>query len=446
MIRFSVQAFGRTVSAIVVLVTIAPAVITSSRTLPPVQDSAPAAGKPAPSLVAVLRENRHDLTFSGGTLEGPGAAFLESEGRAAQFTLIGEDHGIADIPEFTAALFKRLVPAGYHYMVVETGPLSGSRIESMASSKDADAAFAAFNHKYPFALPFFSWREEVAMITGTRAAAGRVPIHVWAVDQEFVLSSAVHFERLVEIAPSPAARTVATELLDRTRTELARIVESKNPTIAFLVSATAADFDRLDSSFRARPGSEAARILRELRLSWEIYAKNVAGQYVASNLQRSRLMKEHFMDCYLGAQLREKAPPRAVFKLGAFHTKRGRSFGNVFDIGNLASEIADSNGSRSFHILVVAADGYQNGYLPFSESLKDKQKPIDAVGSFDFMDLKPVLEAAAPSGWSVIDLRPLRSLIAGRKLTGVERGLEDAIWGYDAVVVFHGARAATLFE
>lgn len=446
MTRTKTRPFSRTAGAILVLAALVPATLASPSILPAGQDAAPAAKASPPSLDSVLRENRRDLTFTGGTLGGPGAIFLESEGRSSQFVLIGEDHGIAEIPEFTAALFRRLVPAGYRHLVIETGPLSGSRIESMASSKDAAAAFAAFNRNHPFALPFFNWREEAAMITETREAAGRVPTHVWAIDQEFILSSAVHFERLVEIAPNPRARAVAVEFHERTRTELARIVEAKNPTIAFLLSATAGDFDRLDRSFRARPGTEAAQILRELRRSWEIYAKNAAGQYMASNLERSRLMKEHFMEFYREAERRESAPPRAVFKLGAFHTKRGRSFGNVFDIGNLASEIADSNGSRSFHILVVAADGYQNGYLPFSESVADKQKPIDAVGSFDFMDLKPLLEAAAPSGWSVIDLRPLRAQIAGRKLTGVERGLEDAIWGYDVVVVFHGARAATLFE
>lgn len=38
---------------------------------------------------------------------------------------------------------------------------------------------------------------------------------------------------------------------------------------------------------------------------------------------------------------------------------------NTFDVGTLASEIADTNGSKSFHILVIAADGLQNKFLPF---------------------------------------------------------------------------------
>lgn len=402
--------------------------------------------KPALSLVDELARHRYEFSVANGELEGPGGRFLTDEARTAQFVLVGEDHGIGSIPEFVGALYRAAAPLGFRHLAVEVGPLSGAAIERMARSSDPERAFADFNREHPFSLPFFSWQEECRLAaTAVRLAPSSRPA-IWALDQEFVLSSAIHFKRLVELAPNREARAVATEFLHRVEGEFGRIVEKHDPGGVFLVQAKAEDFDRLDKAFGASPGSEAGRILHELRVSWEIYLKNSDGRGYESNLQRSLLMKEHFMNYYREALRVEKTPPRVLFKFGAFHMKRGRSVTNVFDIGNLASELATSNGSHSFHILVIAATGTQNAYFPFLGNVADKQKPIDAVGSFDFMDIKPLVEAAGPQGWSVIDLRPLRKLVSGRKFGTMDRGLEDAIFGYDAVVVIRDAHAATLFE
>ena len=398
------------------------------------------------SLATELARHKYALTLDGGKLEGPGAEFLVREASTAEFVLIGEDHGIGSIPDFAAALYRRIAPLGFGHLVVEAGPLSGAAVERMARSADPHAAFAQFNREHPFALPFFSWLEECRLAeTAVRSSAASRPV-IWALDQEFVLSAPVHFARLAAIAPNPRAKALAVEYQRRAENEYAAMVASHNPSDVFLVAAKAEDFDRLESAFAARPGSEAARILGELRVSWEIYVKNGDGRGYQSNLQRSELMKQHFMEYYRAAERAERRPPRAVFKFGAFHMKRGRSVTNVFDIGNLASELAVSNGSHSFHILVIAASGTQNGYYPFVGNPDDKHKPIDAVGSFDFMDVKPLLDAAGATGVSVIDLRPLRAVVGRRSSGEIDAGLKDAIFGYDAVLVIHDAKAATLFE
>jgi hypothetical protein len=113
----------------------------------------------------------------------------------------------------------------------------------------------------------------------------------------------------------------------------------------------------------------------------------------------------------------------------------------------MASELALTNGSRSFHLLVIVAGGTHNAFFPFSGVVADKQKPYDPIEAISFMDVKPLLAAAAGrEGWTLLDLRPLRPLVAARSLGKIERGLEEAIFGYDAVLVMPKARAATLFE
>jgi hypothetical protein len=157
-------------------------------------------------------------------------------------------------------------------------------------------------------------------------------------------------------------------------------------------------------------------------------------------------MKAHFRDYYGRARAPGRAPPKALFKFGANHVKRGRSVTDVFDIGNMASELALMNSSRSFHLLVIAA-GTHNAFFPFVGVVADKQKPYDPIEAFSFMDVKPLLAAAAGrEGWTLLDVRPLRPLLAARSLGKIERGLEEAIFGYDAVLVMPKAQAATLFE
>src|SRR6266850_6356985 len=62
---------------------------------------------PPARLLAVLQRNRLPLTISGGPA-GRGWDWLVQEARDARFTLIGEEHGVAETAQFSAALFNAL--------------------------------------------------------------------------------------------------------------------------------------------------------------------------------------------------------------------------------------------------------------------------------------------------------------------------------------------------
>ena len=392
-----------------------------------------------------LTKQRRVLKFEAGRLSGAGATFLLNEAKAAQFFLIGEDHGIAEMPELTAALFQDIYPFGYRRLAVEAGPITARQLTKLAAAPDAAAAFGAFNRENPFALPFFYWREEAAMLATVMKTTKGANDTFWGLDQEFVVSPKLHFKRLVEIAPDKQAKDVAGGYYEQTRTEVERMIKAKNPSLNFFAAAKDEDFKRLNDAFKPKPGSEAAEILAELKVSWEIYAQIFSGRGYESNAQRSQLMKTHFTRYYRAALSREKTPPKALFKFGANHVRKGRNYTNVYDLGNFTAELAAFNGLPSFHLLVVGASGTQNGYLPFLGNDADRKKPINVAEAFSFFDAKPLV-AAAGDGWSVLDLRPLRPLLHGGKLGPLPKGLADLIWGFDAVLVIRQVRAATLFE
>ncbi len=400
---------------------------------------------PPPTLAEELAKNRLTLRPVDGQLTGPGAEWLAREAAESQFLLVAEDHGLAEMPEVTAALFDLARPAGYRHIVVEIGPLVAERFERMAAAPDALQQFAAFNRDYPYGAAFYFWREEAAMLARIVQAMGGARDTVWGIDQEFIAAGAVHLERLVELAPDAAARALAERHLAFARQDMSRMMETKRADATFVASAPAEVFAELRHAFAAA-GAEAARIIDELARSAEIYRMNSDGRGWLSNFSRGRLAKEHFRAYYDRALAAHGVPPRAVIKYGAMHLRRGRSTLGVHDIGNLASELAEFNGLRSFHLLVVCARGTVNAYHPFASPPEHKQKLYDPVASFaSMLDLKPILEAADPDEWTLLDLRPMRRLLF-RRYKDLDPGLKESIWGFDAVLVIPEGRAATLFE
>lgn len=104
-------------------------------------------------------------------------------------------------------------------------------------------------------------------------------------------------------------------------------------------------------------------------------------------------MKSRFLDEYNRALHADHELPRVLLKFGHWHIFRGLGPSNLQTLGDFVSQFAIANGSRSFHIAIF---------------------PNNAPGGFGDTrvesDTTPVLLArgAAPTGWTVVDLRPLR--------------------------------------
>src|SRR4029078_480542 len=87
---------------------------------------------PQTRLLEALQANRLPFTMSDGNPAGRGWDWLVQQARNARFTLVGEEHGVAETAQFAAALFKALRPAGYRRVAVELSPLIGGDIQTAA--------------------------------------------------------------------------------------------------------------------------------------------------------------------------------------------------------------------------------------------------------------------------------------------------------------------------
>ena len=108
----------------------------TQRVAPPrVQPRTPGSqqGTPQARLLDALQRNRLALTMSkGGGPGGRGWDWLVQQAGGSRFTLIGEEHGVAETAQLSAALFNALRGSGYSRMAIELSPIIAQDIEAAA--------------------------------------------------------------------------------------------------------------------------------------------------------------------------------------------------------------------------------------------------------------------------------------------------------------------------
>ncbi|MBS0660166.1 MAG: hypothetical protein JSR82_18235 [Verrucomicrobia bacterium] len=399
------------------------------------------AEEPAPqNLAEALRAGAKSWSLEQGRLSGPGGEAILEAARAAQFVLLGEGHGFADPPEFAGALQLSLGEKRFDYFVTETGFHAVRELESLLRGPRGWDAAVDLCRRHPHALAFLFFEEDLRLAESfVKLGPGA---RVWGIDQEMLMAPALNLELIERRAAraDAAARKELSELTARLRRRTQEMIASKKYASP-MAELKDADFALLRAAFPAP--DEAREIVDDLALSAEIYRLQEVSGY-RSNRLRSLLMKRYFMKHYRTAAA-QGGTPRALFKMGAYHAGRGRSATNQFDIGNLASELAESNGFESTHILIVSPGGEQNRWFPWSADRAERRKAYPPGELDEVLGTKPFFEAAAARGGpTVFDLRPLRQRRAFR--AGASPVTETLVFQYDFLVVTGPARPATIVE
>src|SRR5262245_49520799 len=140
------------------------------------QDAAPPRAQsqtprsPSARLLDALQRNRLPLTMSDGPA-GRGWDWLVQQAREARFTLIGEEHGVAETAQFSAALFNALRGSGYSRMAIELSPPIVEDIEAAAKRSGLQGIVDLLTN--PGAFTFYNLREEVQFLADVVKAAPR---------------------------------------------------------------------------------------------------------------------------------------------------------------------------------------------------------------------------------------------------------------------------------
>ncbi len=389
---------------------------------------------PAPTQAtwqAVASSGRHRLELKDGRLSGEGFDFLMKALEGTEFVVLGEEHNAAEIPPFTAALFRALHDRlSYQYFAEEQDPLIMERASTPPSRGDR-AALEGIARKHPYAYTFVS-DEEIAMLAEIgRIATGR-HLPLWGCEQAF--GATLYLEELAARAPTP-------ELRERTEALLARAREAEKPTRDletrhFMARdrEKSAALAELRDAWSPRAGTREAELLGALLKSDEIYgyyARAKAGEVVGlmNNTVREADMKACFTREFRAAEARDGMPPRVLLKYGHVHAQRGRSPLNAFNIGNFVSDLATYEGSRSFHVAIIHYD---------------TPTKLATYGP----DAALLARFAPTDGWELLDLRSLQPWIHAHKLDGDvpekdRASVYDLLFSFDAVLFMPHGRHGT---
>src|SRR6185503_19914659 len=136
--------------------------------VPPLQSQNPRS--PDARLLEALQRNRLPLTMSDGPA-GRGWDWLVQEARDARFTLVGEEHGVAETAQFSAALFNALRGSGYSRMAIELSPIIAQDIEAAARRNGLQGIVDFLSA--PNIWTFYNLREEVQFLADVIKAAPR---------------------------------------------------------------------------------------------------------------------------------------------------------------------------------------------------------------------------------------------------------------------------------
>jgi hypothetical protein len=389
----------------------------------------PHAPSPEAALLEALQKNRLPITM-GDHPAGRGWDWLLQQARDARFTLIGEEHGVAETAQFSAALFTALRGSGYRRMAIELSPIIAQDIETAARSNGQQGILDFYARPDTWSPMYL--REEAQLIASVVNATPRNERAVWGFDRE-IFSDRYLISRLEPKVP-PRAKESFAHLKGASANAWAGgtpFIFSQNPDPA-VVSAVRAAWPK--------PDRDSDLVLRTLEESLAINAAAQTGTAWDSSQRRAQWMRNSLAE-RLSEEPRE-SPPRVMMKFGYNHMIRGGNYVNIFDLGSMPDEVAALGGGRAFHILVLPGPGSRQAVLgPGRSFVSVSSDEFDEFKAGD-QRLTRVLSNANATGHEVIDLRALRPL-AMRGLESWNSDVVRTIHGYDAAVIWKAAHASS---
>ena len=381
--------------------------------------------------------NRHALHFENGEFSGPGWDELVAEGRRAQFFLIGEEHGIAENPILAARLFAALAPSGYRRLAIEISPPMAAIIDRVVLDGGLEGLRALYAQ--PGGRPaFFGMTEEAEMLVAVRKAVPADEPAFWGADYEVAGDRTLLRE--LDAAPKPPAAEAAFATLSATANAgWDKHAETQDPQHIFTF---AADPELVRAVKRAWPLRDdmSASILDALESTLEINTAWRDGHRYESNRLRAANLRDNFLDHWMAVK-DDVDPPRVMAKFGANHLVRGRNMTNTFDLGALIPELAAQDRGTVFSVMVVPGRGSPTAVLDPTVWEYKSAPPKDNYQR----GLGPLFDAALPDTFTLIDLRPIRAVVA-TKARSADPALVRVVFGFDMLLVMSGSTAAANFE
>jgi hypothetical protein len=324
---------------------------------------------------------------NNNAFEGKGWITLQDEISKNNSVLLGELHFTNEVPYFTNAIINNIKFDNY---ILEIDPYTINTISTKIKSL-SPAELDKFRNESGSALSFLQGEAEFDLFKNIL----QQNIKIYGAEQISLFSDRLLLSELSKQSKNANAKEIYKQMIANSTA-----YDTKNNTTFYLFSADC--LAKMNALSALNLSANEKEQLEALKLSKELY------------LNRIHRLRIQYMKHLVFEKLPEWKDKKNLFKFGANHMPKGESLMEVFDIGNLVSNIEEANYRKSLHIMVI---GKEEG-----ETLAD----LDQYKSF--------LTVVKDDNWYAYDLRPLKQAISKKKLKVENLELERIIKGYDYLV------------
>ncbi|MBB2148101.1 hypothetical protein [Pedobacter gandavensis] len=326
---------------------------------------------------------------NNNSFEGKGWTNLKDEMTKSNSVVLGEFHFQNEIPYFTNAIINSIKFDNYF---LEVDPYLVKILEEKIKTLSPDELnkfIKEYGNQRSFS--FLSQEAEFDLLKNII----KHQIKPYGVEQVSLFSDRVIISELNKHSKNAKAKVIYKQMMDNSKA-----FDRKKNTEFYFFSK---DFsEKLNALTALNLSANEKEQIEAIKLSQELYLNRI-------HRLRVQLLKHLTLQ-----KLPEWKDKKNLFKFGAGHSPKGESLLEVYDIGNLVSNIEDGNYRKSLHVMVM---GKEEG-----ETLAD----LEMYKSF--------LTVVKDNNWYNYDLRPLKEAISKNKLKVDNLELERIIKGYDYLV------------
>lgn len=322
------------------------------------------------------------------SFQGKGWDILMDEIKQSNSVLLGETHFTNEIPYFTNAVINEVKFDNYF---LEVDPYSVDIIETKIKSM-SDEQLNSFVKEYSTNFSFLEYEPEFDLFKNLVKRNTKI----YGVEQISIFADQMIISRLKATSKDKKAIELYEQMLQNSKS----IATKEGLEKYYLLSEDC--LQKIELLLQLKLSDKERKEIEDLKLSREIYVK------------RSHPLRIQLLKNILLTKMPDWKSKKNLFKFGAVHVPKGETIltkTDIYDIGNLVSNIEEANYRKSIHIMLVG---------------KGDEDDDTSFRSF--------LNVAKDGQWYCFDLRPLKKSILQNKLKVDDVYLSRVIKGYDYLI------------
>ncbi|RZL19864.1 MAG: hypothetical protein EOO96_25640, partial [Pedobacter sp.] len=289
------------------------------------------------SLITVLaKKNQTSFIKENNHFKGLGWEKILDQAKKSSNVMIGEEHFTNEIPWFVSKIAEQIK---FDNFFCEIDPFSAHIVEQKVKTLSPDA-LKKYTADYGNTFSFYAFEAEFDLLKQLI----KNNTNILGTDQILLVADRLICNELMQTTKNKRAKEIYQVIRDQSKNHFAAFLkDQKNPFYLYTD-----DFEKNITELSTLVlSSKEKKIIEALKLTVKIYKSG-------SHHLRVQLMKNQLMENY-----NDWVNKKNLYKYGANHVSKGEGLLEIFDIGNLVNNIADSQFTNSLHIIIVGKSGLQ---------------------------------------------------------------------------------------